>query len=239
MIQQAIHGGQVYQLAKQLGRPVETLVDYSASMNPLGTSAAVLKAMHNAIDACQHYPDPDSEDLRARLSQEHGIAEEAILVGNGSAEIIRALPKALDLRHGLIVGPTFSEFERSLRLAGAATSSVDAVSAQRYAPPLEALLDVLKKWKRPLRLKGAVHHDAVFICNPNSPTGRHISRRDFRHIMSEVNRIGCWLIVDEAFIDWCPSHSLIHDLSICPRLVILRSFTKFFSIPGLRNIRHG
>ncbi len=234
VIQRAIHGGQVYQLAKRLGRPVETLVDYSASMNPLGTSASVLKAMHHAVDECQHYPDPDSEELRARLSQEHGIAEEAILVGNGSVEIIRALPKALGLRHGLIVGPTFSEFERSLRLAGVATSSVDAVSAQRYAPPLESLLDVLKKWKRPLRLKGAVSNYAVFVCNPNSPTGRHISRRDFRHIISAVNRIGCWLIVDEAFIDWCPSHSLMPDLSRCPRLVILRSFTKFFSIPGIR-----
>ncbi len=234
MIQPAIHGGQVYQLAKQLGRPVETLIDFSASMNPLGTPVSVLQAMHTAIDGCQHYPDPNSEDLRARLSQELGIVEESILVGNGSAEIIRALPKAIDLRHGLIVGPTFSEFERSLRLAGVATSSVDAVSAQRYAPPLEALFDVLKKWKRSLCLKGAVHHAAVFICNPNSPTGRHISRRDFRHIMSEVNRIGCWLIVDEAFIDWCPSHSLIRDLSTCSRLIILRSFTKFFSIPGIR-----
>ncbi len=234
MIQLAIHGGQVYLLAKQLGRPVETLVDFSASMNPLGTPVSVLQAMHTAIDGCQHYPDSDSEDLRACLSQEHGIAQESILVGNGSAEIIRALPRALDLRHGLIVGPTFSEFERSLRLAGVTTSAVDAVSAQRYAPPLEALLDVLKKWKRSRSLNSAVSHYAVFVCNPNSPTGRHILRRDFRHLMSEVNRIGCWLIVDEAFIDWCPSHSLMRDLAVYPRLVILRSFTKFFAIPGIR-----
>ena len=233
-MQQAIHGGQVYQIARQLGRTVESLVDFSASMNPLGPSASVLHAMHHAIDGCQHYPDPNSEDLRAGLSQEHGIAEELILVGNGSAEIIRTLPKALDLRHGLIVGPTFSEFERSLRLAGVAISSVNAVSAQRYVPPVEALLDVLKKRKRSICRKGEVSDYAVFICNPNSPTGRHISRRDFRRIISEVNRIGCWLIVDEAFIDWCPSHSLIRDLQTCPRLIILRSFTKFFSIPGIR-----
>ena len=234
MIQPAIHGGQVYLLAKQLGRPVETLVDFSASMNPLGIPVSVLQAMHTAIDGCQHYPDSDSEDLRACLSQEYGIAQESILVGNGSVEIIRALPRALDLRHGLIVGPTFSEFERSLRLAGVTTSAVDAVSAQRYAPPLEALLDVLKKRKRSRSLKTAVSHYAVIVCNPNSPTGRHISRRDFRRIMSEVNRVGCWLIVDEAFIDWCPSHSLMRDLALCPRLVILRSFTKFFAIPGIR-----
>ena len=234
VIEQASHGGQVYQVAKQLGHPVASFVDFSASVNPLGPSASVVSAMHQAIDGCQHYPDPHSEDLRTRLSQKHGIAEESILIGNGSAEIIRVLPKALGLRHGLIVGPTFSEFERSLRLAGVATSFVNGVSAQRYVPPLEALLEVLKKWKRPLRRKGSVSHDAIFICNPNSPTGRLISRRDLRRIMSEVNRIGCWLIIDEAFIDWCPSHSLIRDRSTCPRLIILRSFTKFFAIPGIR-----
>ena len=234
MIQQTVHGGQVYQLAKQLGRPVETLVDFSASMNPLGTPVSALQAMHHAIDGCQHYPDQHSEDLRARLSQESGIAKESILVGNGSAEIIHTLPKALDLRHGLIIGPTFSEFERSLRLAGVLTSSIDAVSAERYAPPLEMLREALQQLKRPLSPKGAAHHHGVFVCNPNSPTGRHISRRDLRRIVCEVNRIGCWLIVDEAFIDWCPSHSLIPILSTCPRLVILRSFTKFFAIPGIR-----
>lgn len=237
MNQQAIHGGQVYQLAKQLGRPVETLRDFSASVNPLGPPESVLTAMRHAINECQHYPDPNSEDLRAQLAYEHNISEESILVGNGSAEIIRLLPKALGLRHGLIVGPTFSEFENSLRLAGVRCTSVNAVSAQRYTPPIEKLHAVVEEWKlyfdRKNR-KAGVHSHAVFVCNPNSPTGRCISLRDLRQIVNEVNRIGCWMIVDEAFMDWCPSHSLIKNISIFPRLIVLRSFTKFFTIPGIR-----
>ena len=224
-------------MAKQLGCPVQMLCDFSASINPLGPPAAVLTAMHHAIKECQHYPDPNSEDLRAQLAREHKIAEESILVGNGSAEIIRIIPKALGLRQGLIVGPTFSEFEHSLRLAGVACAFVYAVSAERYAPPVEKLHAVLREWElvsATKTRKAEVRNYAIFVCNPNSPTGRSFSRQAIRRVLDQVHRIGCWIIVDEAFMDWCPSHTLIKDISKYPRLIILRSFTKFFAIPGIR-----
>jgi len=114
---------------------------------------------------------------------------------------------------------------------------VDAVPAQRYAPPLERLSVILEEWRLASTGKSrtdVVRNSAVFVCNPNSPTGRHISLRAFRQIVSQVDRVGCWMIVDEAFIDWCPSHSLMKDISRYRRLIILRSFTKFFAIPGIR-----
>ncbi len=237
MNQPTIHGGEVYLLAKQLGRPVETLLDFSASMNPLGPPVSVVRAMHEAVNGCQYYPDRHSEEIRAQLAQKHAISEESILVGNGSAELIHILPKALALRHACILGPTFSEFEHALRLAGVRCTSVNAVSSQRYTPPIEKLHDLLDEWKRvSIRKdrKPGIHHYAVFLCNPNSPTGRRLSLRDLRQIIKRVNQIGCWMIVDEAFMDWCPSYSLIKDLSLCSRLIILRSFTKFFAIPGIR-----
>jgi threonine-phosphate decarboxylase len=193
--------------------------------------------MRNAVNECQHYPDPYSKDLRFRLAQEHGISEESILVGNGSAELIRILPKALALRHACIVGPTFSEWENSLGLADVSCVSVDAVSAQHYAPPLERLFNILEEWRLASNRKNrmnVVKNSAVFACNPNSPTGRRISLRSLRQIVRQVELLGCWMIVDEAFIDWDPSHSLMKDISRCRRLIILRSFTKFFAIPGIR-----
>jgi threonine-phosphate decarboxylase len=232
-----IHGGQVYQVARLLGRPVDSFIDFSASVNPLGPPASVLNAMRAAIKECQHYPDPNSEDLRARLAHEHKISAESILVGNGSAEIIRILPHALGLRHACIVGPTFSEFEKSLRLAGVRYTEVDAESDQLYAPPVEKLHQVLQGWQLASSRKNGkagLQHHAVLVCNPNSPTGRRLALRDVRKIVAEVHRMGCWMIVDEAFMDWCPSHSLMKDISRWHRLIILRSFTKFFTIPGIR-----
>ena len=231
------HGGQVYQFAKQLGRPVESLLDFSASVNPIGPSTSVLKAMRKAVNECQHYPDLHAEDLRAQLAQEHHISAESIVVGNGSAELIRLLPHALGLRHACLVAPTFSEFEHSLRLAGVSCTLVNAVSAKCYRPPLEKLYERLEEWKlasNKRKHKPGIQNHAVFVCNPNSPTGRHISRRNLRKVVSEIHQIGCWMIVDEAFMDWCPSHSLINDSKRFPRLILLRSFTKFFAIPGIR-----
>lgn len=227
----------MYQLAKQLDRPVEMFIDFSASLNPLGPPTSVLKAMRQAINGCQHYPDPHSEDLRAQLAQKHKVSKESILVGNGSAELIRILPAALGLRHALVVGPTFSEFEHSLQLAGVKCTSVNAVSATRYTPPIEKLLEVLDEWKRAFTRKiqkSGVHNHAVFVCNPNSPTGRRMGLQDIRQILHVAHRIGCWMIVDEAFMDWCPSHSLLREMSKSSRLIIFRSFTKFFAIPGIR-----
>ena len=231
------HGGQVYQIAKQLGCPVEALTDFSASINPLGPPASVLKAMRIAVNECQHYPDSNSEDLRAQLAHLHKISPESILVSNGSAEIIRLLPSALGLRYACIVGPTFSDYQSSLYLAGVKAITANAASAQRYAPPPGKIFKVLSAWKRVSRrenCKPKGQHHALFVCNPNSPTGRRMSHKDLKKILGEVNQIGCWMIVDEAFMDWSPSHSLMKDLSPCPRLIILRSFTKFYSIPGIR-----
>jgi len=235
--QRETHGGQVYQLAKQLGRPVDALIDFSASLNPLGPPTSVSRAMRHAVIGCRHYPDPYSEDLRACLAQEHGITEESILVGNGSAELIRILPKALALRYALIVGPTFSEFENSLRLEGARRTFLHAVSIQRYAPSLGRFSEIFEEWRFAPKKKGrkdVAKNNAVFVCNPNSPTGRRISLRDLRQMVCQVDRVGSWMIVDEAFIDWCPSYSLIKDISKYSRLLVLRSFTKFFAIPGIR-----
>ncbi len=232
-----VHGGQVFRLAKELGRPVESLIDFSASVNPLGPPVSVLNAMHEAINECQYYPDPYSDDLRVQLAQKHKVSVESILVGNGSVELIRILPQALRLQQACVVGPTFSEFEHALQLARIPYLGVEGVSNHQYAPPVEKVHTILQRWKLGSsckKPKGGVRPYAVYLCNPNSPTGRRIAPRDLQEIIAQVHQVGGWMIVDEAFIDWCPSYSLLKDLSKWPRLLILRSFTKFFAIPGLR-----
>jgi threonine-phosphate decarboxylase len=232
-----LHGGQVYQAAKALGRPVDSFIDFSASLNPYGPPSSVLCAMQQALPACRHYPDPSAEALRERLAKEHGISSESIVLGNGSAELIRVLPLALGLRHGYVVGPTFMEYEESLHVAGARSTAVLATSAERYAPPLERLsllvgeIGSLSRKKERGRPGSST---AVFICNPNSPTGRVVSVRHLRRLYRQIEQAGLWMVLDEAFIDFCPSHSLIKEISNSPRLLILRSFTKFYGMPGIR-----
>jgi threonine-phosphate decarboxylase len=74
----------------------------------------------------------------------------------------------------------------------------------------------------------------VFLCNPNNPTGQVMNRRALSELAEVVERQQGWLIVDEAFIDYCQEQSVVSLLKEHPRMVVLRSLTKFYAMPGLR-----
>ena len=237
MTQPVVHGGQIHQVAKALGRSVDSFIDSSASINPLGPPASVLSAMQQALSACRHYPDPSAEGLRMRLAKEHGISSDSIVLGNGSSELIRILPLALSIRQGYVAGPTFMEYEASLHIAGARCTYVLATSAEKYAPPLKQLsllVDAIRHGSQKALRRNVKSPTAVFFCNPNSPTGRVVSARSLRTLYRKIEEAGLWMVVDEAFIDFCPSHSLIKEIPNARRLLILRSFTKFYGMPGIR-----
>ena len=105
MISPAVHGGNVYAVARQKNLSIHRLIDYSASINPLGIPQSVRRALVRAIPSSIHYPEPYGDDLRMRIGETYRIDPESIVLGNGSAELISLLPRALSIRHGLIIGP--------------------------------------------------------------------------------------------------------------------------------------
>ncbi|HEU0067830.1 MAG TPA: aminotransferase class I/II-fold pyridoxal phosphate-dependent enzyme, partial [Nitrospiraceae bacterium] len=97
---------------------------------------------------------------------------------------------------------------------------------QRFRPPLQDVLKRLSAKQSKL--------DAVFLCNPNNPTGQVMNRRALCELAEVVERQQGWLIVDEAFIDYCQEQSVVSLLKEHPHMVVLRSLTKFYAMPGLR-----
>ena len=223
---QPTHGGNVYKVARERRIPVEQIIDFSASINPLGPPAAGLRAIRSALKQIVHYPDPDCWKLRQGLAQRCGVDPDMILVGNGSTELIHLLPRVLAIRSALIMGPTFEEYARALMDTGSSVQYVHARREDRFRPPLkEVLLQLSAKRSR---------FDAVFLCNPNNPTGQVMNRRTVCELAEVVDRQQGWLIVDEAFIDYCQMQSVVSMLSAHPRMMVLRSLTKFYAMPGLR-----
>ena len=223
---QPTHGGNVYKAAQEQRVPVEQIIDFSASINPLGPPAAVLRAIRSALKQIVHYPDPDCRQLRHELAQRCGLDPDMILVGNGSSELVHLLPRALRIRSALIIGPTFEEYARALLEAGSVVQYIHAKREQRFRPPLQAVLERLSAKRSKF--------DAVFLCNPNNPTGQVMNRRALGMLAEVVERQQGWLIVDEAFIDYCHEQSVVSLLNEHPRMVVLRSLTKFYAMPGLR-----
>ncbi len=220
------HGGNVYKVAREQRVSVGSIVDFSASINPLGFPKAGLRAIRSALKQIVHYPDPDCRQLRQSLAQQCGIDPERVLVGNGSTELIHLLPRALEIKSALVIGPTFEEYARALMDAGSTVQYVHARREERFRPPVKEVLRELSAKRSRV--------DAVFLCNPNNPTGQVLNRSAICELAEAMTRRQGWLIVDEAFIDYCQKQSVVSMLRAYPRMVVLRSLTKFYAMPGLR-----
>jgi threonine-phosphate decarboxylase len=228
-ISRPMHGGNVYAASRELSCDVRALIDFSASINPLGPSPLVWKAVSKARHLLSHYPDPDCWELRQALARRWQCDVEQLVVGNGSMELIHALPSALQLRHLLLVQPTFAEYAATMARTGGRVTGVSAKRSEQYALPIDRLRRILRA-----RSTHSHSYDGIVLCNPNSPTGQVCDAADLMELAQVAERRGMWLIVDESFADYCPERSLLPRKGRFARMVILRSLTKFYALPGLR-----
>ena len=208
------HGGNIHRIKRQKLNPV---IDFSANINPLGLPEKVKEFFREGVDDILHYPDPDAAELTFSIARNWGIDEKNILVGNGSVDLIYLILNTFRPGRVIIPQPTFSEYERA---AVSIKSKIDFIELRE---------------EEGFSLGGSrpEQGDMVFICNPNNPTGNLLLTDG-----QEIKRIpGEFLVVDEAFMDFLPEGrdlSLIGKRDRGKRIMVLRSFTKIFSMPGLR-----
>lgn len=211
------HGGDIYGEKK-----IE--IDFSANINPLGTPLGVLKAVEASLPELLHYPDPYCRKLVRRIAEFEGVPESFILCGNGAAELIYSYCEALCPRTAVELAPTFSEYALGLERAGSRIKRFPLRSDHGFAPD-RSFLDFLEEAKP----------DAVFLCNPNNPTGRLLDGELVKEILSFTYRRGIRLFLDECFLDLTDSGvSMKPSLERYPNLLILKAFTKSYGMAGLR-----
>lgn len=224
------HGGNVYEIASRLGCSPEALLDYSASINPLGPPPGLAEQSLGYFQRLEHYPDIHNTALIKGLADFHRIPEERIVVGNGSTELIYWLPKALGIHRAVLVLPTFSEYRKAFELQGVELQPFLTSPDDLFLPDVEQL-DALCRQFRP---------DAVLFTHPGSPSGTLLTPRLKEWILERSACSGPrkewtgYCLVDEVFIDFCEEESLKHGLKEASGLVLIRSMTKFYGIPGLR-----
>ncbi|MFH1394552.1 MAG: threonine-phosphate decarboxylase CobD [Candidatus Omnitrophota bacterium] len=209
------HGGNLYEAEKKYGKK---LIDFSANINPLNMPESLKNKLFDNFEKILNYPDPDNSKMIRKIADYWGIKENNILVGNGSVELIYLLANVYKPRTAVIPVPTFSEYERALRLV-----KTDIT-----------FLRLKEKHQFCLEVPGnSANPDIFFVCNPNNPTG-NLLIKNRKHAV--IRHQKC-LVVDEAFMDFLPEqnkHTLVTEAVGNKRIVVLRSFTKFFAIPGLR-----
>jgi len=217
------HGGNIYRASEETGISIHRIMDFSASINPLGVPESVVQAIRESIQYLPHYPEPFTEQLTMQLGRHLDLDPQTVLCGNGSTELIYLVTRALAPRNVLIPAPTFSEYERACMI-------VRGTSCVRFALARENNFD-LDPEEFIAAMAGC---DMAFLCNPNNPTGRLLKRDAVLAIAEAAERMSCYLVVDEAFIDFAPEYSVAHDVAHYSHLIVLRSLTKFYALSGLR-----
>nr|WP_320132647.1 aminotransferase class I/II-fold pyridoxal phosphate-dependent enzyme [uncultured Holophaga sp.] len=215
---EALHGGRIWELARELGCEPGEILDFSANLNPFGPPPGVLEAIRGGLpQALSAYPDTDAPALRQLLCERTGATDECLVLGHGGAALLMLALRALAPRRVLVPEPCFREQPRAIQAAG----------AELVPFPMEGLqLD--------LEALDPVDHkcDAVLLTSPHNPTGQCLERQA---LMTWAQRFpGRGLILDEAFIDYAPGQSLVPTILARPHTVVLRSLTKFYAMPGLR-----
>lgn len=218
-----IHGGNIWKASREAGIRSEDIMDFSASINPLGLSPRAASAIKKSLRFISPYPDPSSAAIAEELAGYHGISTREILPGNGSTEFIHLLPSLLKPASALIVEPAFSEYRKALRNNGCRADSFILKEETRFS------IDTGRLKKRVS--KG---YDLLYIANPANPTGAVTGKEGIIEVARFCERLGATLIVDEAFVDFCEDRSIKKEAVRLRNVVVLRSMTKFFSMAGLR-----
>lgn len=191
------HGGNLTWAANLAGCPVSALIDFSASINPLGPPESAIAAIKNGLRSLTHYPDPNYDQLRASLGQWHKLPPDWILPGNGSAELLTWASWELShQRLTYLITPAFGDYWRSLKTFSAQVKPCPLDLTPNYGElSLNLALPELTQ-ERAINLNSA----GLVINNPHNPTGKLWTRAE---ILPYVERFGL-VVVDEAFMDFLP-----------------------------------
>lgn len=217
------HGGNVFTVARNLGVAPDQILDFSASINPLGMSSMVRKALICSLDSLTHYPDTSHKELKQILAKYHGLSPANFTIANGSTELIYNLPTVLPGKKALIISPAFSEYVRALGQHHWETEHFILTPESNFSIDTEKLARALGNGV-----------DALFICNPGNPNGTLYPQRVIEKIYSLCLASGTFMVLDEAFMDFCEEASAKRMVVHSDNALVLRSMTKFFAIPGLR-----
>ena len=219
------HGGDLLTAQSQFGLGSTPRLDFSANINPLGPPPRVMQVLRDQLDTIVHYPDPAQRRLKTKLAQRLGVIEEQLVIGNGAAECMALIILALQPQTVGVVYPCFSEYEKLSVAFGAKIKACFGRVENHFKPELDELFTLLAEV------------DVAFIGHPNNPTGVTYSEEELIAIAEQAEASNTFLVIDEAFIDFLPNSqqiTILPKLADYKNLIIVRSMTKFYAIPGLR-----
>ncbi len=222
----AVHGGNVREYARKLGVDPGEFLDYSSNINPVPWPEGIKDYLLENIEEIRCYPDRDYHDLKKAISAYTGCPAAQIMVGNGATELIYLAVRTLKPKKALLPVPSFADYERALRGSNAEVEYYQLKEDMGFALDTERFLQALRN--------GC---DMTVLCNPNNPTGYLIPKDELLKILEEAKKNDVVVLLDETFVEFTDNPlaaTVVGELARFDNLILLRAFTKYFSLAGLR-----
>lgn len=199
------------------------LAPYSSARDEYeGTGGVFLDANENPFGIYNRYPDPQQTILKQRLAEIKNVNSNQIFLGNGSDEVIDLAFRIFcepNKDKALTFTPTYGMYEVS--------ANINAVELIKV--PLNIDFQIDRNSVQPYFADANLK--LIFICSPNNPSGNLIISEDIEFILENFNGI---VILDEAYVDFCPEASFAEKLLRYPNLIISQTLSKAWGLAGLR-----
>lgn len=217
------HGGNIKGFAAQYGLDSEKVIDFSASINPFGPPEWLRMVISSSISDLVNYPDPHCLTLKEKIAAKHGVGAQNICLGNGSSELLFHLPMAVNAKKALIPVPSYVDYQAACESAGLKLATVEIGISGNLDLDFGSLNEAISSL--------ACENLLVIIGNPNNPTGRTVSSEELKRTALKFPEV--FFLVDEAFGDFVPDFKSL-SFERLQNVAVLKSFTKMFSVPGIR-----
>ena len=185
------HGSDLEKIEQIYGIKKEEIVSFSANVNPLGVSPLLRTALSEQIDVITTYPDREYTSLRKCIAEYCGTEYENVIVGNGSTELISLFIQIEHPKKAMVIGPTYSEYEREISLGGGTTLYYPLREKDNFRLDVDDFISHLNE-----------SIDLIVICNPNNPTSSCITRTEMRHILDACKEHDIYVMVDETYVEY-------------------------------------
>ncbi len=219
-----LHGGRVYEAARRWNVDPAEVVDFSSNINPLGPPQGVLAEIENSFAPINLRSYPDAHSFVVALAEKHRLMPDEIVVGSGVASLMFAVMRAVLPTRVAVLEPAFAEYARACVAVQAKVTTWSLKEDDCFTPDFAALTRALDEER----------FDLMILNSPHNPSGRLYAREDLLSLVDAAERNNATVMLDEAFIDYVPESSLLPLAAAKTRLIVLRSLTKFYAIPGLR-----
>ncbi|SFB04106.1 threonine-phosphate decarboxylase [Acetitomaculum ruminis DSM 5522] len=220
------HGSDLEKIEKIYKIKKEEIISFSSNVNPLGISDKLKKELSLKLDCLSNYPDREYVELRQAMGNYCQINPDNIFLGNGTSDLISKFIRLINPSKALILGPTYSEYEREVKLCNGEAKYFELKESDDFKLDFDAFAKELSNC-----------YDLLVICNPNNPTSSAIDNITIKKILDLCKEYNTFLIIDETYVEFCSQVDKISSVKLTQdydNLLVLRGVSKFFAAPGLR-----